>query len=252
MRALLIVALLALGVACDTYGEVLKTDTIEAYEVWLKENPTHSKTFEANIRLEELYLQRARTSGKLEDWDAYLKRWPEGRHRDAARTEREEHLFTWAKDEATSEAWERYLGEYTEGFAAHRNAAKAGLEASTYARQMTFGEVKTRQVNLAEDPTGPMDGTAFTVEVQNNGDKTLEAMWLRIHYLGADGASLGSREWPLVAPYVEYPVPVPDEQTVPMKPGEVRTWEWWTGDLPEGFSGKAKVVPVRLRYAAGG
>jgi hypothetical protein len=240
-----LLALLSLS-ACDDYDEVQRADDIATYEAWLKENPSHSKVFVANIRLEELYLEKARQEKTLAAWDAYLERWPKGRHHDKALEERESHLYDWAFQEGTKAAWQKWIDQYPKGFSKHRGVAKASLAATTYAEKMTITEIKTRKVNLAEDPEGPLDGTEFAVEITNNGDDTLEAFVLRIHYLDAKGKSLGNRVWPLVGTSRDFKVPVEEEKKVPMKPGETRTWAWWTGDLPDGFS-KAVVHPARVR-----
>ncbi len=246
MRAVLLPLLLLL--ACDGFGDVQRADTIDGYETWLTENPGHTKAFEANIRLEELYLAKARESGTLDTWDEYLKRWPKGHHHEAALKEREGHLFAWAQWEANEAGWKRYLTEYAKGFPKHTAVARAGLKATAYATNLSITDVVARKINLAEDPEGPLDGMAFTSEITNNGDQTIEALWFVLHYLDEAGKSVGSRKWPVVAPYAEFPVPIEEERTVPMKPGETRTWEWWAGDFPKSYAGKTRLVPMRIRF----
>ncbi|MCA9572350.1 MAG: hypothetical protein KC656_31135, partial [Myxococcales bacterium] len=248
-RVLCLSLLLATGLACDDFGAVQREDTIPAYEAYLADHTTGPNVFRAQVRLEELYLAKARDSGKLEDWDAYLERFPKGQHTDAAIAEREASLFAWAEWEATPEAWKTFLDEYPKPRDKRGTPARDGLEATTYAPHLSNGPMDIHDVNLAEDPTGPMNGKAFVVDVTNEGDKTIVQLWYRIHYLDADGHSLGYREWPVVAPLRNFPVPVEDDKTVPMKPGETRRWEWWTGDLPERFAGKARVIPIRIRFA---
>lgn len=244
---IVLLALLGLS-ACDDYDAIQRADDIATYEAWLKENPTHSKVFVANIRLEELYLDKARKENTLAVWDAYLERWPEGRHRDKALDEREASLYDWAYQEGTKAAWKTWLDEYPKGHSKHRGVAKASFAATSYADNVTITEVRTKKVNLAEDPEGPLDGTEFAVDVTNNGDKTLDAFVLRIHYVDGSGKSLGNRVWPVVGTTKDFKVPVEEEKKVPMKPGETRTWAWWTGDLPKGYS-KAVVHPARVRFA---
>jgi hypothetical protein len=234
--------------ACDPYPSVARTDTIEAYQGYLAEHPTGANALRAQVRLEELVLERARASGSLEDWDAYLAAFPDGYHRETALKERETSLFTWARNEATVEAWDTFLREYPRPGRGRKTEAEDGREAAAYAVHLTTGPVVIDKVNLADDPAGPLDGTRFRMDVTHGGDKAIETLWYRIHYLDAAGRSLDERTWPLVAPYKTYPVPVPDEQTFPMEPGETRTWEWSTGALPEGFADKVRVVPYEIHF----
>ena len=74
-------ALLAtLIVGCsDPYGEAQKTDTIAGWETFITENPKNPKRSMGQIRLEELYLEAARTAGTLEGYDTYMEKYPKGR-----------------------------------------------------------------------------------------------------------------------------------------------------------------------------
>lgn len=240
---LLLVALLA----CDPYADVARQDTIEAYEAYLTDHADGPNGLRAQIRLEELLLAKARASMALEDWDALLARFPNGMHKDTAVKEREGSLYAVATHEASVAAWEKYLAEYPKGPAEHVRFARKAVDAVRYGQTMKVGTPTIQPVNLAQDPTGPLDGWAIDVEV-TNGDRVVESFWYRVHFLGPDGASLGHRDWPLVAPLLEFPVPVPDPWTVPMQPGETRTWHWTTGNVPEGWAKQAKVVPIRVRF----
>lgn len=241
---LLLLALLA----CDPYSDVVRENSIEAYEAYLTEHGEGPNALRARVRLEELMLEKARKSGDLADWDAYLARFPDGMHHEAAVAEREASLYGVAERDMTVAAWERYLEAYPKGPADHVRFARRALDAVRYAETTKQGEVRVFEVNLAQDPNGPKDGWGFDMDV-TNGDKVVEALWYRIHYTAADGSSLGHRDWPLVAPLAEFPVPVPDEWTVPLQPGETRTWHWTTGDLPEAWAKTARVVPFKVRFA---
>ena len=242
---------LATLMACDPFADVQKQDTIEAYEGYLAEHGESANAMFAEVRLEELYLDKARTSGALDDWNAYLERFPKGHHHETALKEREASLYDWASTQMTPEAWETFLEEYPKPTQRRGTPAKRALEATRYAKDhLTIGTPRSEKINLAEDPEGPLNGTGFYVDVTHNGPDVIEALWLRIHYLGKDGTSLGAREWPVVAPLREFPVPVREEFTVPMETGQTRTWEWTTGDLPQTWSGEVRVVPFKMRLAA--
>jgi hypothetical protein len=248
-HAVLFAAMLGL-MACDNYADVTKTDTIEAYEVYITENPGTSNSFTAEIRLEELYLKKARTDKTLEAWDAYIARWPKGNHREAAMDEREVFLFAWAEARGTAAGWQTFIKEYPTAKRKRMSKAKAAMKATTFAEaHLTVGELVTTQINMAEDPEGPLNGSSYKFDVTYRGEGDLESMWFEARFLDKDGNAVESKSWPVVAPYVEYPVPVEEEKTVPMKSGETRTWDWWDSKLPEAFSGKVVLMPLRVRVA---
>ena len=243
------IGLLAFFIAgCDNYAEVQKTDSIEAYTQYLAENPDSRYRLEANIRLEELYFKTAQKEKSLDAFDRYLEKYPAGTHADAAREEREGFLFDWARETNTEEGWNRYLEAYPTGHKKHRQEAKRALLVVAYSANISIGEATITQVNLAEDPEGPLNGWGFTADVTNNGDKTLQTLKLRVHYLDLAGKSLDTREWPVVAS--TWPLPMPPEYEAPMKPGQTRPWEWSTGDLPADWGQKVRLEVSYISYKA--
>lgn len=252
MRRVLPLVLLLTVAACDPYNAVVEADTIEAYDAWLRDNPDGRHTLQATARLQDLMLERARASGDPADFDAYLDRFPQGAHVETAKSERRSRLFRAAYEAGTVAAWERFLADYPKTPDTLAQQARDGLAAARYAPSMTMTPVTTARVNLAEDPAGPLNGTAFRTEVTNTGDRTLSGWWLRIFYLDGKGEILAHDAWPVVERPLGFPTPMPDDASVPMKPGDTRVWEWTTGDLPEGFSGTVRVQPMRVRFAEAG
>ena len=245
MRPALIAALLIITTACgDNFAAVQAEDSIEAYENYLKNNPDGRFAMEANARLEDLYLQAARDGKSLEGYDRYLERFPDGALREKGLKEREEFLFAWANETNTGETWKKFLEEYPRAEKTRRAKAKRMINVHTYSENLEVSPPRVEQINLAEDPEGPLNGWGFWVDVTNNGSKTIESLSLTIEYLNGEGGRLGQREWPVVAPY--WPVPVEEERKVPMKPGETREWEWSTGNLPEGWGRRVRVYPSRI------
>lgn len=241
------IALLAFFVAgCDNFAEVQKADTIEAYAQYLAENPKSRYRLEANSRLEGLYFETARKEKSLEAFDRYLEKYPNGTHAEAATEQREGFLFESVKATNTEESWTRYLETYPSGHKKHRQQAKRALLVVAYSQHISIGEAAISQVNLAEDPKGPMNGWGFKADITNNGDKTLQTLKLRIHYLDASGKSLDAREWPVVAS--SWPLPVAAEYEAPMKPGHTRTWDWSTGDLPADWAQKVRLEVSYVSY----
>jgi len=247
LRLTLLSLILALGFACaDPFTAVQEADTIEAYEAYMADHPDGRFQMQAESRLEELYLQAARDGKTLEAYDAYLERFPEGVLLEKAMLERETFLFDWANATNTIASWEKFLEEYPKANKKRKQHARRVLKVLGYSDHLDVGGVRQKKVNLAENPDGPLDGWGFQVDVSNNGDKTIESLWMTIEYLGDGDVVLDKRDWPLVAPY--WTTPVEEERKVPMKPGETRTWDWSTGSLPAKWSEKVRVIPTQLFF----
>lgn len=245
MRPVLL--LLALLMGCDPWPDVEKTNTIEGYEKYLAENPTSMKAVEARARLEQLYLDKARTERSLEAYDAYLKRFPKGDLAADAIKERDLMFWEWCDTTDTPEAWQRFIDENPKSEKIKK--ARGRLRMSQHKDAVALGEPVVKKVNLAEDPKGELNGWGFYVEVTNTGDKPIEYLNLQIRYLDAEGKSLGSKEWPVVAKALPGNVPFADGFDKPIEPGGKRTWEWTAGfdEVPKGWAEKVKMVPVNIR-----
>jgi tetratricopeptide (TPR) repeat protein len=235
-------------VACDDYSAVQEADTIEAYEKYIAENPDSGYSGQVNARLDELYYKAAETEKTLAAWDRYLEKYPEGRRRKEADEAREVLLYEEAVATNTPEGWKRFLEAYPKAEKTRRKKAESALRVFEYADKLTIAAPIVAKVNLAEDPAGELNGWGFKVDVTNNGDKTLEYVMMTLEYLGSDDSVLGRQEWPVVSNY--WNIPIEEEHQTPMKPGDMRTWEWSTGldGVPEGWAEKVRIHPTGLRY----
>jgi len=251
MRALILLPLL-LSLGCsDPFDEAQKEGSIEAYETFLADNPNSPFRLQGEIALEELYLEKARTDGTLEAYDTYIEKFPKGQHIDKARDERREFLFSWADKQDTSEGWETFLEEYPTGNKKMQETARKRLRMAESKDLISIGPVELEQVNLAENPDGPLDGWGFYAEVTNKGKQPIEFLNLRIRYLDGAGEELDHRDWPAVSPNPPQGLPQREEFYKPIKPGETRTWEWTSGDMPAGWAKKASVTPIDIRWDDG-
>lgn len=233
---------------CDNFDAVQQEDSIAGYEAYLAENPDGRFSMQARNRLEELVLEQAKASGTTEAFDAYLEKFPSGVHREAAIAERETSMFNDALAKGTPAGWQAFLDAYPKKASKGRiTMAKKALVASQLMENVTVSEVKIADINLAEDPTGPLNGKGFTADVTNNTDQTITSLWFRIDYLNAEGKSVGNERWPVVAP--SFPVPIEEEYLEPMKPGDTRTWEWTTGDLPKTWAGEVRLIATKSSVA---
>jgi hypothetical protein len=239
---------LALSGCSDPFAEAQALDTVAAYDAFIEANPNSVKIDMAKIRLEELVLEDARISKSLAGYDAYLKRYPSGRFQKAALKERQDFLFDWAMDSNTVDAWKKYLDEYRKGDKKKRIKAKKRLFMAEHRDTVELGAVKMERVNLAEDPSGPLNGYGFYVDVTNKGKRPIISLNLEIAYLNAGGKALDRKWWPVVAPRLPGGLPMAEGFGKPIAPGETRTWEWSDGGLPEAWSKKVTVQPISIRF----
>lgn len=246
MRALVLLFLLA-GCA-DPYGDAQKVDTIEAWEGFLAGNPSGSEKLGAEKRLEELLVARAEQSKKVEDYDAVLKKFPKSRKTKEMQAGRANAAFAVAEAEGTADAWKAFLDENPTADTALKKKARNMVAVAEYKDKLAMTEPKVEEVNLAEDPKGPKDGWGFTTVVTNDGDKAVEYLNLEVQFLDAQGQKLKAFTYPLAAQAGPGGLPLPEEYTKPLEPGQSRTWTYTTGDVPEGWSKQVKVVPVAVRF----
>lgn len=236
---------------CDDFDSVAREDSVEAWQGWLDANPPGDapsfRHTQALSRVEELRFDAAKADGTQQAWDAWLADFPDSPRVTEATKAREEALFVAANRSFTAEAWQGFLDACPKPTEARRaRVAKHALAGLAIDAHVTRNDVQQRPVNLAEDPNGPLDGHAFTFDATLGGEHTVESLWYTLRYHSADGRILGSDAWPLLAPTSQFAMPLPDIARQPWKPGETRSWEWTTRNLPEGFK-EVSVVASRGR-----
>jgi len=245
MRSLTLAALLLLS-GCDSFDDVRKQNTIEAYETYLEQNPEGRNVLEARTKLEALLIERARSDKSLEAYDAYLQRFPKGAFARDAFNEREAYLWDWADLENTVASWDKYLAEYPSFEAKKVRQARKRKAAAEYRDSMSWTEPSFEQANLAEDPEGPLNGWKFTSQVTNNGDKVLTSVHMTIRYLDADGKRILDETWPVVSP--NFGVPVEEWRKEPLKPGASRQWDLLSDKVPSSWSKKVELFPSSITF----
>lgn len=241
--------LFSLLLACtDPYATAQESDTIEAYEKYLSENPSGTYRLQAETRLEELMFQKAEEDKKIASFDAYFARFPDGQFKEKAMEAREEVLFAWADQEDTAEAFQKFLDEYPRGAKKRKQEARRRVNMAKNRDVVGLGEVSMEQVNLANDPDGPPNGWGFFVDVTNKGETPITLLTLQISLLDGGGAALTQATYPAVGSRYPGRSWVEDEYKEPLKPGESRAWKYTTGDIPTGWSKKVSVKPVNISF----
>ena len=216
----------ALGVACSSgpdFTEVQTADSIEAYEGFLAADPETFYKPQIEVRLEELYYEKGKKEATIASWDAYFAKFPEGKHAKEAKALKEDLAFAAADAENTLDGWKKFLAEWPAASDRHATRAKGGIAVADYGK-LSIGEATVLQVNLAEDPAGPLNGWGVRAPITNGGDKTFTYVGVQIALLADDGRVLQTKDYALVSP--TWAMPATDDQTRPMAPGDTRTWAW--------------------------
>lgn len=248
MRFELACALALLLAGCgDGFATAQKADTIEAYDAYLAETPDGAYAIAATLRIEGLMLEKAREERTVAAYDALLARFPDGTAAKDAKEERLQAAFSAAIADGSEPALQAFLDENPQAPKGMRGQAADAKTLALYPDGFTIGELTITQVNLAEDPKGPLDGWKFSAPVTNTGDQELIALELRLALPNESGRELTSKIWPVVSN--SWPIPMPDDASKPMKPGQTREWSWTIGDPPAGWTKQATLKPARLRLA---
>lgn len=238
-------------VACDlgpSYAEVEKTDTIEAYEMFLAADPESIYKYTITKRLEELYYEKGLREGTTAIWSTYLEKFPEGAHRDAAEREYAFAAYAEAVKAGTPGAMRAWLQAFPKADRRLTSKAEGRATLLEYGK-ISLAEPVVERVNMAEDPKGEKNGWGVSAEITNGGDATFDHVVLGVDFVGDDGAILLSKEYPLTSKH--WTMPHTDLEEKPFGPGEKRTWRWTEGDdtVPAAWKQKAVVTVTGLRKA---
>lgn len=226
MRLTIIALSLSALIACDSgpdFTAVQAEDTIEAYEKFLAADPTTIYKPQVDVRLEELYFEKAKADGSIAAWDAYFAKYPDGKHAKEAQGLKEDAGFAVAQKLNTVDGYRKFLADFPAASPKHASQADGMVAVADYGK-LTVAEPVVAQVNLAEDPKGPMNGWGVSAAITNAGDKTFKYVNVTVDLLGDDGALLDRKSWPLTS--TTWSVPATDEQKTPLAPGQTRTWSW--------------------------
>jgi hypothetical protein len=237
-------------VACgEDFVTVQKQDTIEAYEKFQAENPTSIYNDQINIRLDELYSDRARTEGSVAAWDAYLAKFPKGKKVKEAEAFKEDAAWDAAEASGTADAYNDFLAKYATATKPHKDAADQQLAIAAYGK-LVIAPPNVTKLNAAEDPKGELNIWGLKVDVKNEGDKPINYLVLETRFFGPDGAILEVEKYGFVSPPGSNRMPHPEIEEKPLKPGESRTWVYMaTEKVPLDVNPTAKVRALNLQLA---
>ncbi|MFY2560963.1 tetratricopeptide repeat protein [Corallococcus terminator] len=138
-RALAVLLLAAAGCLPSPYDRAARTDTVEAYRAFLRDNPTHPDADAAESRLEELEFEEAKRLHSVLAYKRFLEVYPDAPHTRTAKTLLEGLRFNAAKEAATVAGWRQFLQEHPDGL--QRDEAKR-----------LMAEVETQEMATTQDP----------------------------------------------------------------------------------------------------
>jgi hypothetical protein len=250
MRATLF-SLLLLVACADPYGDAEKLNTIEGWEQYLASDAASgSQKSIAEDKLAKLLAEKARSENTVAAFDGYLTRFPQGTDADDMKKARAVAAFAAAEDANTAAGWKAFLEENPTAEAALQKKADAFRQVAEY------GGVKVeaptvKQVNLAHDPKGPLNGWQVATTVTNTGDATIKWLNLTVYYLDASGKRLTTKSYPVVAETGPGGMPIEEKFQKPLEPGKSRAWEYETEEVPKDWAQTAQVVASGIRLEAG-
>jgi len=132
IRIISIVVLLTTGLlGCTTMGtryrEVRMTDTVPAYEDFLKEYPESPYDGEIKERIKVLSWDKTKSTNTTDAYDSYIRKYPGSEFTNEAKEEIERISWLGAKKTGSVESFKNYLKKYPDG-KYKENANKKVLE----------------------------------------------------------------------------------------------------------------------------
>lgn len=246
MRYLLV--FLLLGGCSDPFADAQKVDTVENWETFLKSDPSTSQKMFAEDRIEELLTKKAEESKSIADYTAVLKRFPNSKNKKDLLQKRLDISMKEAEAANTEEAWKKVSEDNPEADPAVLKEARARADMAAYAAKISITEPVVKQINLGGDKKGELNGWSISATVKNDGDKVVAFLNLDCAFLKADGSTIRGDKYPVVGSVGPGGISMPDEFYIPMKPGDTRTWDYWTGDVPTDWNQTVKLTPASIRF----
>jgi len=235
-RTLLLIALMMLpllGCEGNALYDAELQDSPEGYETFLAKYPDSAEAARIRTRIDELRFTRAKVAKSSQSMRDYLGHHPDGAFVDEARKLEDEIAYRESAHDHTPEAYVLYLDSHPDG--AFVGEARFSHDQLTYLPKIAIGELLVEPINMARDPKGPLNGWEIHSDVTNGGDRPLRTVEVAIDYLSPNGNAVKSDKWWAVAPDLGG-FPTPPEMKPILQPGDSRTFQWTTAEVPDGAS----------------
>lgn len=254
MKPIHLLALLTtLFLGCSNpYAEAQQANTIEAYEKFLKENPSSIKVLDAKMALENLYIEQARKSKDPADYDKYIKRFeehpPVQKRFDTIVEERKEVAWQKSIESNKPEDYQTFIKEYNLSDPRMTRLAKRRLKVAEYRSNLSMTPIAQERTNMGEDPDGPLNGWRFSTEVTNKGDKDIWMLKIRLVFLNAEGNVAAAEKETFIGELPGREWATPKEQKPPFKGGDTRPFTFLTGNTPPDWGGKVEMEFIEISF----
>ncbi|MBM74977.1 MAG: hypothetical protein CMK59_06230 [Proteobacteria bacterium] len=243
-------------IACtDSYKEALEKNTTEAYQQFIAENPTSVRVPEIQQRLETLLKEEARAAKDPALYKSYLDDYAditvdEGEFK-KFKNEYIDLIWKQTIETHTVEAYQKFIHKFKKSVPRKAKMAAQYIKVVEYEQFVSFTPVEIEQVNMANDPDGPLNGWKISADITNTGISKIEELKVRVNFLDAEGkvvsADEKSEDTKVIGVLAGREWATPDHQKPPFKPKETRTWSYMTADIPAEWSKKVKVNIVKIK-----
>lgn len=249
----------------DPFGDAQRANTVEAYEQFIKDNGKSSRVFEARLAIERLMVEKARSSQKVEDFDAYLKKFkkdpPSKKTYNDMKVERKDALWDIALESNAVADWENFIEQYKVESPKDVRIAKQRLAVAKYLTNLKMDPIEKTQINLSGDENGPLNGWEFSTRITNAGDRDIKSLRLRLSFLDAEGLIVDRKDFTVIGcgdycqrmfvfedPSYAKAEPELGRIKPPMKASEARDFIVQTGNVPPSWAKKIRTDFVSITF----
>jgi len=245
----------------NPFEEAQKKGTIEAYEQFLKENPTHSNASLAKLKIESLILADAREKQTLEAYDAYLEKYKEKKQSEnyvAAFSERMEIVWKETQKKDSVEAYDAFIKEYEYTQDTRVKTAEKYKKVAEYSKDIVIERIEKEQVDTSKSSSRnctaagtELNGWMFTTYVTNNTKRDIRYLRAKVHFLDENGEVLDSHSndnTVIIGDLHGRAHATPKRRKGPFKIGDKRQWCYITGDTPSNWSKKVRIQLLDLIF----
>lgn len=249
-------------ISCTNPFEIAEQQgTIEAYEAFLKENPTHSNASIAKLKIEMLLLEKARKSNQIADYDLFLEKYKEKKQSEnyvAAFSERMELVWRETQQTNTEEAYDKFIKEYAYTQDTRVKTAEKYQKVAKYSKDIVVEAIDKEEVDTSKSSSRnctaagtDLNGWMFSTYVTNNTTRDIRYLRAKLHFLDENGEILDSHSndnTVVIGDLHGRAHATPERRKGPFKIGEKRQWCYITGDIPSNWSKKVRIQLLDLIF----
>jgi hypothetical protein len=245
----------------NPFEEAEKKGTIEAYEQFLKENPTHSNASLAKLKIEKIILDKARESHTLEDYDVYLEKYKEKKQSEnyvAAFSERMEIVWKETQSKDSVESYDAFIKEYAYTQDTRVKTAEKYKKVAEYSKDIVIESIEKEEVDTSKSSSRnctaagtELNGWMFSTNVTNNTKRDIRYLRAKVHFLDENGDILDSHSndnTVIIGDLHGRAHATPKRRKGPFKIGDKRQWCYITGDIPSNWSKKLRIQLLDLIF----